>query len=409
MEKVLVVDDDDLNRDLLATILSSEYDVMQAENGEAAIEIALSQIPDMILLDIQMPGIDGYQTCQRIKANPATENCPVIFVSANENEGEIIRGYEVGAVDYMVKPFKPNELMQKVKLNLALLKQKKEWEERLGESGKLLLNSMTDTVALNRIGQFNDEVAACASYPDVAEKFIDIVKGWGLNCTLQIRDVGSNQMFSSSSSPSSMEEKVISVAASKGKVIDYGKRTIVNGSNCSILIKNMPLEDKDKYVALKTYLAFICDGIDARISAIKSEAAIEKYTMQLQRVFQFVLEYFRAIEGGNNELHTGSIEIVRKMCENLGLSISEIVKVNDLSEETEKKITDVGDACLKETNYLFAQGQKFNDHVTSTLETLERMLSQPQLSETDFDSLIELIDKVDIYKFKRDIKKGRGG
>ncbi len=119
METILIVDDDATNIELLAFILEDEYKIMTAESGEMAIEIALTHTPELILLDVQMPGLDGYQTCLKLKENNVTKNCPVIFVSANDSEEETKKGYEVGAVDYVVKPINAKEIRDKVRLNIA--------------------------------------------------------------------------------------------------------------------------------------------------------------------------------------------------------------------------------------------------------------------------------------------------
>ncbi len=119
MKTILIVDDDASNIDLLAFLLMDDYKIMTAESGEEAIEAALTQTPDLVLLDVQMPGIDGYQTCLKLKENNATKNCQVIFVSGNDSEDEKKKGYEVGAVDYIVKPINPKEVRQKVGLNMV--------------------------------------------------------------------------------------------------------------------------------------------------------------------------------------------------------------------------------------------------------------------------------------------------
>ena len=269
MEKILIVDDDSLNRDLLAAILTVDYEVLQAESGELAVTMASQCIPDMILLDIQMPGIDGYQTCQQIKENPATENCPVIFISANESEDEIIKGYEVGAVDYLVKPLKPNELLQKIRRILDLVGKKKEWEENHSKTGAEVISPDSDAGVYARISRFFSDVLNSDSYDALAGHFIEIANEQDMNSTLQIREQDVNLMYSSSSSSSSMEEKVISLATSRGRMIDYGKRMIINGQHCSILIKNMPLDNGDKYDALRDFASLICDGLVRRIGVLR--------------------------------------------------------------------------------------------------------------------------------------------
>jgi two-component system sensor histidine kinase/response regulator len=124
---ILVADDSTTNLDILFRILSrGGYDVILAEDGVEALE-ALAQVkPDLILLDVDMPRLDGFSVCQRIKADEKTCHIPVIFISALDELGDKIRAFEVGAVDYVIKPFKVEELMMRVASQILLAHQQQE-------------------------------------------------------------------------------------------------------------------------------------------------------------------------------------------------------------------------------------------------------------------------------------------
>jgi PAS domain S-box-containing protein len=125
--KVLIVDDTPTNIDILGHILKQGgLDISVAPNGEVALEIISQSAPDLILLDVMMPGIDGYETCRRIKANKATKDIPVIFVTALTDTHNIVQGFEIGGVDYIVKPFKEMEVLARVRTQLILRKKTKE-------------------------------------------------------------------------------------------------------------------------------------------------------------------------------------------------------------------------------------------------------------------------------------------
>ena len=105
-QQILVVDDSPANIRLLAAALKNKYDVTAATNGPAALEIARSaDAPDLILLDIMMPGIDGYQVCRELKSEVTTKDIPVIFVTSKSDQSDETTGLELGAVDYITKPF----------------------------------------------------------------------------------------------------------------------------------------------------------------------------------------------------------------------------------------------------------------------------------------------------------------
>lgn len=129
--KVLVVDDQPINLQILAEALHNEYDVRIANNGERAIEIARKDDkPDLILLDVMMPGLDGFEVCRRLKSDPATCNIPVIFVTAKSDASDEALGLKIGAIDYISKPFSIPVVKARVSIHL-LLKQRADLLEEL--------------------------------------------------------------------------------------------------------------------------------------------------------------------------------------------------------------------------------------------------------------------------------------
>ncbi len=118
---ILLVDDNPINLKVLFEVIGGyAWKVLMATDGESAIEQAEYAKPDLILLDVMMPGIDGFETCRRLKANPVTENIPVIFMTALSDITDKVRGLEIGAVDYITKPFQKEEVIARLKLHLKL-------------------------------------------------------------------------------------------------------------------------------------------------------------------------------------------------------------------------------------------------------------------------------------------------
>lgn len=125
--RVLIVDDQPENRDLLQHPLRAiRCDVRLAADGAEALRLAAAEPPDLVLLDVRMPGMDGYEVCRRLRSLPATRDVPVIFLSAAHEPAEIARGFEVGAVDYVSKPFRLAELMARVRTHLELKRSRDE-------------------------------------------------------------------------------------------------------------------------------------------------------------------------------------------------------------------------------------------------------------------------------------------
>jgi len=113
--KILVVDDEIYILQILEFSLGAEgFEVITANNGELAVEKAVQTQPDLIVLDIMMPVLDGYETCRRLKRQSETKNIPVILLTAKGREADKRLGFEVGAADYIVKPFSPSRLIDRI-------------------------------------------------------------------------------------------------------------------------------------------------------------------------------------------------------------------------------------------------------------------------------------------------------
>lgn len=118
-EHILIVDDVQHNIKLLSRLLTRSYTVATAMNGTEALTYAQQNSPDLVLLDIMMPGMDGYEVCHQLKADPRTVDIPVIFLSALTDELAKVKGFRVGGVDYITKPIKPREVLARVETHLS--------------------------------------------------------------------------------------------------------------------------------------------------------------------------------------------------------------------------------------------------------------------------------------------------
>ncbi len=120
-ERILLVDDNPTNLQvLMGTLEGKGYNLLIAKNGETALKIVRRASPDLILLDIMMPGMDGFEVCRRLKADPATQEIPVIFLSALVDTADKVHGLDLGAVDYITKPFQPEEVIARVNTHLTI-------------------------------------------------------------------------------------------------------------------------------------------------------------------------------------------------------------------------------------------------------------------------------------------------
>lgn len=166
---ILVVDDNPTNLSVLVDYLDEAgFEVMVAENGDAALELLVYSQPDLILLDVMMPGQDGFEVCQRLKSQPTVADIPVIFMTALSDTADKVRGFQVGAVDYITKPIQHEEMLARVnshltirKLQLQLRQANQQLEKRVAQRTAELAQANTNlAVANSELAQANADLQA---------------------------------------------------------------------------------------------------------------------------------------------------------------------------------------------------------------------------------------------------------
>ena len=115
MKTILIVEDTDINIDLLTQILEDDYSLLVAKDGAQGVRMAQENSPDLILMDVRMPRMTGYEACKVMKSRPDLKDIPIVFLTARGQESEIQQGLEAGAEEYLLKPFAPDQLTTRVK------------------------------------------------------------------------------------------------------------------------------------------------------------------------------------------------------------------------------------------------------------------------------------------------------
>jgi two-component system cell cycle response regulator len=159
---ILVVDDDWMNRDLLqAHLEAAGYEVMTANSGQKALEVVGVRLPDLILLDVRMPGMEGYEVCERLKSDEATRHVPVVIVTALDKDEDFLRAAEAGADDFLPKPFNSVVMLARIH-SLLRIKRLHDSLQHRHERLRIVLNRYFDPAQVGQILSELDETSLSA-------------------------------------------------------------------------------------------------------------------------------------------------------------------------------------------------------------------------------------------------------
>ena len=199
--KILLVDDDTKNLQVAMNILKN-YNVIYAQNGEKAFELLEKNNFDLILLDVVMPMMDGYNVCSKIKENEKTKNIPIVFLTVKDDEQDIVKGFELGAVDYITKPFYSEVLLKRVEVHLKIARLMSELKHVNSNLNKTVKEQVEQIRQKDEIIVQQSKISAMASIIDVItiqwKKPLDKIKLYlqSLNIKIEnIEDLKSDETF----------------------------------------------------------------------------------------------------------------------------------------------------------------------------------------------------------------------
>ncbi len=272
--KILIVDDNEDNCDLLEDIFEENYQVKSVYSGQACLETMETEPFDLILLDVNMPTMDGYEVCRRIKQSNQIALTPVIFVSALASTEERLRGYEVGGEDYITKPFKSSAIEETVQRVIDQIIATKTFEEQNKQAMQTAYQAMANSAELGHIVHFLQQSFQCKSIEQLAHHLLETTASYGLNCCLMFRMLFKKTFIGCQAD--SIEGKVLEHFSSGESILDFGTRTLINDKHVSLLVKNMPLDKTEDYGRIKDNLTVLIRGTEARCVSLDAEFQLDE-------------------------------------------------------------------------------------------------------------------------------------
>ncbi len=265
---ILVVDDDEFIRELIADILGGDYRVLCHETAETALACAAAEQPAAILLDVELPGSDGYEACRKLKADAATAAIPVVFVSAHDRIEDRLRGYEAGGDDYVVKPFEPQELTAKLARLLASASERHRLKDSADYAGRTAMTAMTSMGELGALLQALKKFNVCTDFAELAAAVLEGLSFYGLDGAVQVRHPGGTLTRSSRGEATPLEVSVISRMAEMERIVQFKTRMAITYDHLSILVTDMPVDDVERCGRLRDHLAMLAESAEMRVQAI---------------------------------------------------------------------------------------------------------------------------------------------
>ena len=295
---VFVVDDDPLVLEVINTILQADCRIRTFACAEDCLAQLAVEKPDYFLLDINLPGIDGYALCRRIKDDAALRRTPVTFVSSHDTIDDRLRAYDAGGEDFIVKPFAPEELLRKLKVAQNMVLNQRSLAVQLKDAellSSLALANMDETGILL---QFMSRLIAMDNAAKVANGALELMQRFKLDGVVQIRLGSATQTISAAGKNLPLEVSVIEHVRQQGRIFEFSRRSVHNFERVTLMVNDLPLSDPDFCGRLRDHLSLAAQAIDSRLQTLQAEAtkrlAQAKIQSALKNIGDAVMELHAA-------------------------------------------------------------------------------------------------------------------
>ena len=370
LSKILIVDDDEHMLALLALhIEGAGFETLKAANGKQALELlqGLAEPVDAIVSDVEMPEMDGYAFCSQLREDHDYAEIPFIFVSAKTTLEEKLKGYGVGGDEYITKPIDGEEVALKVQAIIDRQIKHDKLTQQLQESNQAAMQAMSYTSNLGMILQFMQNAASVVDIETLLQKFFETAQSLGLNTVVQIHSADSVLNYKQDGDVSPLEANVIELTRTKGRIFDFDARTIFNHDDFSILIKNMPLADKEKYGLMKDILGNLAGAFESKLKLLFSTEAVKQKDDVLETVNKALAridQSYRDIQTANFDAIDDMIGRMEEAMFGFGLEESQEDTVRDIISYAKRKIAEV----FEDGAELYVEFEKIHDTLVKGLK-----------------------------------------
>ncbi|MDY6920207.1 MAG: response regulator [Pseudomonadota bacterium] len=369
-DKVLIVDDDPVVRNLVSRALADQYQVVEAADGREGLAQAASEQPDFVLLDVEMPGMNGYEVCDCLKQDAATRDMPVLFLSSRGSVRERMLGYEAGATDYIVKPFEAPELLATLSLLGHFIRQREALNQQAENASQTAFMAMRGSSELGMAIQFIESTYNLQDFASIAQRFFAVTGQLGLRCTLMFQTRQGRNFYSPRQTLSPLEKEVMETLFDRGQRFnDFGCRTQINYPRVALLVKNMPLDNQEAYGRYKDFLPTMLGTTDAKIHSLDTEQALLEQTRDLTESFRVVRDTL--VQVGQN-LQSTQGEVINLMQATIG-ELDGRIPTLGLEDDQEKYLINTLDTALESSYGIVKSGEDARNAFNSVCRLLDHL------------------------------------
>lgn len=355
--KLMVVDDDPISLGLYEAVLGDDFELTLLDSGAQCLAQVESVVPAAILLDVEMPGLDGYETCRRLRAQNS-DGPPVLFVSARDQLQDRMQGYDAGGTDYVCKPWQGPELVAKVNRLLAAETQRKALARERDEAMDAVLSSADMAGELGVVLDFQRELNDCTDYQSLAGRLLSAIERYGLDGCVRVSGRSGAVSMNRAGLCTSLEWSILeSLAAKTGgaRIQSMGPNTAFNFGALILFVRALAGQgdDSGRIERAVDNVALLLESAVARLAAIDSGRAV----MDLEHL-RHIVTMTKSALAEVAQRNRAMVETVRKIFEGLQSDLDDSFVHLGLMRQQEDFLSEMVRAQSERVLQALAEGQK---------------------------------------------------
>lgn len=368
---ILCVDDEPVNLTIMEELLQEQYQLDTTTSGEGCLQQVAVQKPDLILLDVNMPKVDGLETCRCLRRDPETSDIPVIFISALASHAELMAGYEAGGDDYITKPFSEDILQKKIDVVLINQRKKLELRQISDQAVEALQVNLSNTEALAIVVRFLYQSHTLKNIDELAEQLLECLRKLELDGSLLMVDGDENRIWFSDDIDRPMERQILEGLRRQDHVVSFGTRVAVNSDNATLLVRNLPV-DQDRTQRMHNLLEVLLEGLDVRIRGLQAQRQQDERRQVLARVLQATRDSLGFFDD-SQQAH-------RKRSQSLALNMAAEMKDSlvglNLNGKQSTALIAIIDSTFNQADSIYAGGLEITDQLQGIVDELSQALEK---------------------------------
>jgi CheY-like chemotaxis protein len=365
--------------------LGSQYVLTYVDTIEATSACIVANSYEVLIInEVALGMASSIDACRQLRTEEMAQDLPVVMLADVGDLADRMDAYEVGFDDLIGRD---NMWELRARLDRVIFNKhaNDQLRNQLQQANEMAFIAMSDTSDLGVNIQFLLSCNQCDNLDELGMSLFQAVQSYGLNCSLQIRSQYGIKNMEANGMAKEMESVLMMECKDSGRYVDFGKRSIMNYETVSILVKNMPVEDENKYGAIKDNVFSLLQGAHARVVALDNLKALELEGALVKRMATQMRDLITQVDDSYQEVMCDIAGVVENMADGVERSIQFL----GMDENQERAIQDIMEAGIQDTNRVFSDGIKLDSGLRDFLAQVDGLFSEKHIDSMHLQRLLE--------------------